>query len=312
MDKIIATIILVISFSTANAQYAYFGTRGTIAFDKVLFTKARIKSMSQQMDQSTMMRFGGGGFGGGFNMNDMPESTTQKMILYFDENSTVLFLDPNAENNNNPRSGNNAPSMNMRGNAGGGSRGGNMGSIGAAGGRGGQMGQSGERRGQSEAPRGRVNNNSKVLFQDLKKNTSAVQLEIDDKYTITDTLNNITWRFTDEYRDIAGFECRRVNGATADSLYLVAFYTDQIPVSAGPGLSSGLPGMILGLAIPEMHIQYWATKVDYSNDTTPTDWKDKKATAITLDDFVKNFGRSFQRGRDSNTGRRQIQEQLIY
>jgi hypothetical protein len=68
----------------------------------------------------------------------------------------------------------------------------------------------------------------------------------------------------------------------------------------------------MGLAIPEMHIQYWATKVDYTNDTTPTDWKDKKANALTLDDFVKNFGRMFQRGRDSNTSTRQIQEQLIY
>ncbi|MGN0003500.1 MAG: GLPGLI family protein [Sphingobacterium composti] len=292
MDKLILTIILLLAYVNSDAQYAYFGTRGKIAFDKITFTKARVRNMTQNADPNMMMRFGGGGF----NLDNMPESSTQKLILHFDENSTLLTLDPNAEADN-PSSGN---QIRVTG------RGGNMGS------RGGNFGGNQGRGNNSNMPRGRVNNGSKVFFQDLKKQTSVVQLEIDEKYSITDSLNDITWRFTDEYRDIAGFECRRVNGATSDSLYLVAFYTDQIPVSAGPALSCGLPGMILGLAIPEMHIQYWATKVDYTNDSTPNDWKDKKANSLSFDEFVKNFGRIFQRGRDSNTGRRQIQEQLIY
>lgn len=287
MDKLILTIILLFAFFNSEAQYAYFGTRGKIAFDKVTFTKARVRNMTQNADPSMMMRFGGGGF----NIDNMPESTTQKMILHFDENSTVLTADLTAENANSSSPGNTGRMV--MGGARGGNRGGNQN-------RGGNM------------PRGRVDDNSKVFYQDLRKNLSNVQLDIDEKYIISDTLSNITWRFTDEYRDIAGFECRRVNGSTPDSLYLVAFYTDQIPVSAGPALSNGLPGMILGLAIPEMHIQYWATKVDYTNDLAPTDWKDRKANQITFDDFVKNFGRMFQRGRDSNTARRQIQEQLIY
>jgi hypothetical protein len=296
MNKLILTFILLICWGQSDAQYAYFGTRGKISFDKVTFTKARVRSMTQNADPNMMMRFGGGG---GFNLDNMPESTTQKLMLYFDENSTVLTVDPSAEETATPNNSGNRAVVR----------------AGAGGGRGGNMGGGNFRMnagGGGNMPRGRMNNNSKVFHQNLKDGTSNVQLEIDEKYIISDSLNNITWRFTDEYREIAGFECRRVNGSTPDSLYLVAFYTDQIPVSAGPALSSGLPGMIMGLAIPEMHIQYWATKVDYTNDTTPTDWKDKKANALTLDDFVKNFGRMFQRGRDSNTAKRQIQEQLIY
>lgn len=296
MNKLILTFILLICWGQSDAQYAYFGTRGKISFDKVTFTKARVRSMTQNADPNMMMRFGGGG---GFNLDNMPESTTQKLMLYFDENSTVLTVDPSAEEPATPNNSGNRAVVR----------------AGAGGGRGGNMGGGNFRMnagGGGNMPRGRMNNNSKVFHQNLKDGTSNVQLEIDEKYIISDSLNNITWRFTDEYREIAGFECRRVNGSTPDSLYLVAFYTDQIPVSAGPALSSGLPGMIMGLAIPEMHIQYWATKVDYTNDTTPTDWKDKKANALTLDDFVKNFGRMFQRGRDSNTAKRQIQEQLIY
>src|SRR5690606_26638399 len=108
--------------------------------------------------------------------------------------------------------------------------------------------------------------NNKVLYQNLKDQTVEIQVEIDEKYILSDSLSPITWRFTDEYRNIAGYECRRVNGATPDSLYLIAYYTDQIPVSAGPALSHGLPGMIMGLVIPEMHIHYWATNVAYSNE----------------------------------------------
>ena len=286
MNKIILTLIILLSYFHTEAQYAYFGTRGKIAFDKIIFTRARVRSMTQQMDPNRNMRFGGGGF----NIDNMAESSTQKMIMFFDENSTVLTNDSTMDEN----------STSGRNNFGtrGGRSGGNM-----------RMGAGRRNNGMS---RSRMNNNTRVYYQDLKKNTSIVQLEIDEKYILSDTLSNITWRFTDEYRDIAGFECRRVNGSTPDSLYLVAFYTDQIPVSAGPALSNGLPGMILGLAIPELHIQYWATKVDYSNDTTPNDWRDKKANALTFDEFFKSFGRIFQRGRDSNTARRQIQEQLIY
>lgn len=304
MGKLILTLIFLICWGQSDAQYAYFGTRGKIAFDKVTFTKARIRSMTQNTDPNMMMRFGGGGF----NIDNMPESTTQKMVLYFDENSTVLTNDPSVDADQPQGRGNNSNRANISGSGG---RGGNS-RGGRAGGMQMSMGQGTGGNITVTASRGRMNNNSKVFHQDLRKGTSNVQLEIDEKYIISDSLNNITWRFTDEYREIAGFECRRVNGSTPDSLYLVAFYTDQIPVSAGPALSSGLPGMILGLAIPEMHIQYWATQVDYTNDTTPNDWKDKKANALTLDDFVKNFGRMFQRGRDSNTARRQVQEQLIY
>lgn len=46
-----------------------------------------------------------------------------------------------------------------------------------------------------------------------------------------------------------------------DSIYVVAFYTDEIAVSGGPESFSGLPGMILGVALPHDHINWFATKV---------------------------------------------------
>lgn len=302
--KILVLLFLCVSTLSTQAQYSYFGTRGSIYFDKITYIKARLKSAAQNSPN--------GGFGRGmFNTDNMPESTTQKLLLYFDENSTLLVTDPSAENaSEGARAGNRAIAgagmVGRRGNTvAGAPRGG---TVTARGGERARL-QGETRIGMSGS---RPNNATKVMFQDLKKKTTNLQIEVDENYIITDTINQITWRFTDEYRNIAGFECRRANGATADSLYLVAFFTDEIPVSAGPAFTSGLPGMILGLAIPEMHIQYWATKVEYTNNTVPADWKNKKSTTITFDDFLKSFGRFYQRGRDSNSNKRQVQEQLIY
>ena len=72
----------------------------------------------------------------------------------------------------------------------------------------------------------------------------------------------IKWKITDETRVIAGFNCRRANGIMMDSIYIVAFYTDEILTTGGPESFSGLPGMILGVALPHEHITWFATKVE--------------------------------------------------
>lgn len=46
-----------------------------------------------------------------------------------------------------------------------------------------------------------------------------------------------------------------------DSIYIVAFYTDEIPVSGGPESFAGLPGMIQGVALQHEHITWFAKLV---------------------------------------------------
>ena len=83
-----------------------------------------------------------------------------------------------------------------------------------------------------------------------------------EQKVIRDTLTKIRWKLTDEIREIAGFECRRANALINDSIYIVAFYTDAIKTKGGPELFNGLPGMILGVAIPHYHISYFATRFE--------------------------------------------------
>ncbi|MDB5008497.1 MAG: hypothetical protein JWQ84_1484 [Mucilaginibacter sp.] len=101
-----------------------------------------------------------------------------------------------------------------------------------------------------------------TIFTDLQTKTAVDQKKVfEEIFLLRDSTRNIHWKITDETREIAGFTCRRANAIVMDSVYVVAFYTDRIPVSGGPESFTGLPGMILGVALPHENITWFATKV---------------------------------------------------
>lgn len=102
---------------------------------------------------------------------------------------------------------------------------------------------------------------------------------VGQKIIIQDTVKQIKWKITDEYREIAGYNCRRANGMTPDSTYVIAFYVNEIPVDGGPESINGLPGLILGLVVPSQHLSYFATKVEF-NDAVVLDKKPFENTKI--------------------------------
>ena len=102
-----------------------------------------------------------------------------------------------------------------------------------------------------------------IVFSDLETGKGISQKNIfDDLFLVQDTLRKISWKITTETRNIAGFSCRRANAIIMDSIYVVAFYTDEILTSGGPESFTGLPGMILGVSLPHEHVSWFATKVE--------------------------------------------------
>jgi GLPGLI family protein len=96
---------------------------------------------------------------------------------------------------------------------------------------------------------------SGLQISDLKK-------IFEETYLVQDSIRKPEWKISEETRTIAGFECRKAVAKLFDSVYVVAFYTDEIAVSGGPESFNGLPGMILGLAIPRLYCTWFATKVE--------------------------------------------------
>jgi GLPGLI family protein len=101
-----------------------------------------------------------------------------------------------------------------------------------------------------------------TVYNDFTRGTTTTQKEFYERtYLIKDSLRKIKWKLTDETQTIAGYTCRRANGLVLDSVYVVAFYAEDIHVSGGPESFTGLPGMILKLSMPHEHVVWVATKV---------------------------------------------------
>lgn len=138
-----------------------------------------------------------------------------------------------------------------------------------------------------------------VWFNDYAKENFTQQKSVfGDTYLLTDSLIRIDWKMTNESREIAGFNCRKAVGKLFDSVYVFAFYTDEITVSGGPMSLHGLPGMIMGITIPRMFCSWVATKlevngVNYSKlSAPPTKGKKKKAAELqeTVVKATKDWG----------------------
>jgi len=138
-----------------------------------------------------------------------------------------------------------------------------------------------------------------TVYTDFSSTSSIVQKNVfEQTYLIKDTLRKIKWKLTDETREIAGYTCRRANGLVQDSIYVVAFYTDKIPISGGPESFAGLPGMILGLAIPHERINWFAIKVTDEPIAANAIEAPKKGKVVndkqlfdTLKGVMKNWGK---------------------
>ncbi len=81
-----------------------------------------------------------------------------------------------------------------------------------------------------------------IVFTDLdRKENIGLKHVFENTYRVEDSVRNIEWRITMDTRTIAGFSCRKAVGRIMDSVYVIAFYTDQIVPNGGPESFSGLP-----------------------------------------------------------------------
>ena len=131
-----------------------------------------------------------------------------------------------------------------------------------------------------------------IWFSDYNTNTFTNQKSVfGDIYLLNDSLMNIEWKIVpNETREIAGFTCRKAQAVIFDSVYVFAFYTDEITVPGGPMGIHGLPGMILGITIPRMFTSWIANKVVITGVNTSivaAPQKGKKKKAVDLMQNIK-------------------------
>ncbi|SDC45229.1 GLPGLI family protein [Niabella drilacis] len=143
-----------------------------------------------------------------------------------------------------------------------------------------------------------------VYFNDYGKGTFLKRIAVrnDDTYLVEGEQPKMEWKISpNENTVIAGFNCRKASTVLFDSVYVFAYYTDEISISGGPMNFNGLPGMILGITVPRLHTSWVATTVSLKSENaavTPPS-KGKKITEPKLKDiflgFRKNWGKDQQK-----------------
>lgn len=130
-----------------------------------------------------------------------------------------------------------------------------------------------------------------VLTDFNARSVKASKKVFEQKFLVQDTARVMEWKEKDEIRTIANYKCHKAVGKICDSVYVVAFYTEDIVVSGGPEMFGGLPGMIMELAIPRLHTTWVATHVELT-PPAETDFvvpeKGKKVTENELYETVRS------------------------
>jgi GLPGLI family protein len=137
-----------------------------------------------------------------------------------------------------------------------------------------------------------------TVYVDLAGHMQTTRKQVfEENFIVKDSVRKINWKITSETREIAGYMCRRANAIVMDSIYVVAFYTEQIPVSGGPESFTGLPGMILGVALPHDNTSWFAkTVTDKTIEPAvivpPSKGKplDNKGLLTTINNAMKDWG----------------------
>lgn len=141
-----------------------------------------------------------------------------------------------------------------------------------------------------------------IVHEFTNSSVIAAKNIYEEHFLIRDSTAHLQWRIGTELRTIAGYTCRKAVARICDSVYVVAFYTDDIPVSGGPEQMGGLPGMILELAVPRLFTTWAATKVELltvKEEELKAPAKGKAITHAALEkrllDGLKDWGKQAHR-----------------
>lgn len=130
-----------------------------------------------------------------------------------------------------------------------------------------------------------------IVFTDLDQQSVISQKTVfDNTFNVQDSVRKIDWKITPDTRTIAGIECRKATAVIMDTVFVVAFYAEQIVTSGGPESFAGLPGMILGLVVPRLNTTWFATKIemiDVKEAMLTPPKKGKKTTSNDLKTLLK-------------------------
>ncbi|MGC4035552.1 MAG: GLPGLI family protein [Chitinophagaceae bacterium] len=161
-----------------------------------------------------------------------------------------------------------------------------------------------------------------ISYYDLGKGLSVEQRDfMEKKFIVNDSINKLKWKLTGESKTILNHNCQQAtaqrigirmmmnmdNGKmerkeVADTSTVVAWFTSDIPVAAGPAeFQSQLPGLILEMSINNGRQIYTATEISAKADIASIK-EPKSGKRVTKAEFKMETQKMMEQMQKNNEG----------
>tara|TARA_B100001063_G_C16643810_1_gene492256 strand:- start:158 stop:937 length:780 start_codon:yes stop_codon:yes gene_type:complete len=117
---------------------------------------------------------------------------------------------------------------------------------------------------------------------------------LDENFTVIDNKLEIKWKFSNEFKDISGFNCQKAT-AFFRGRYYIAWFTTKIPVPSGPWKLNGLPGLILEAYDKDREVNFLFKKLYKCNNCCEKVEILINDKTIAIKNFVKEKDNMYQK-----------------
>ncbi|WP_299443552.1 GLPGLI family protein [uncultured Aquimarina sp.] len=101
---------------------------------------------------------------------------------------------------------------------------------------------------------------------------------------INDTLYNYDWKLSEKTENIFGYTCKSASTINKSGREVLVWYTDEVPIKAGPREYWGLPGLIVQIEIDDK-VLIFTTHVTRLDQNLPI-YRPNLKNAITRENFL--------------------------
>ena len=122
------------------------------------------------------------------------------------------------------------------------------------------------------------------VYYDFEKNQRLEQLEYMTRFFLVQSeIEAVAWKLGSEKKKVLEYTCMSAS-VTLDDQEIVAWFSPEIPVSLGPSVYSGLPGLILAVE-RNGETAYVATSVSLTPPAETSMVKPDKGSKVTREEF---------------------------
>lgn len=147
-------------------------------------------------------------------------------------------------------------------------------------------------------------NANAVTFKDLQNNLVVDNRDIMGKAFIIETeIEKTKWKMTGQKKEILGYMVMEAVTTINDSIPVKAYFSPQIPVSNGPAMYHGLPGLILEVDRNEGENIIVATNVELMEIDSASIEKPTTGKKVTKEEFEEIRRKKMEEMREQRDGR---------